>query len=484
MDTPTERTAVGPDDAAPGSHRAGVGTHRKPLRTLLLFEKEWDRGGLAPLVQAGEVELSVEGFNLFRFPGNARLLGFDAWRTVERLCDKYRGRVGAVVSNNEQFGAVLAAVVACRLGLPGADPAALCRAHHKVAARAVQSAAVPEATIASTVLPLALDDPRAAETDALARVLGAIGRPLPAFVKPVKATFSVLARRVASPEQLAQHLHFSPFERLVIRKLVAPYAALASRLIDMPCDPTAMMLEDVVDAHQVNVDGYVHDGRVRVLGVVDAWMHPQETAGARHFLRFAYPSVVQGAARDRVLGRTRRVVAALGLRHGFFNCEFFVTADGAVKFIEINPRLASQFVGIYRDVEGFDIYRMLIALAAGRDPAEVPRLPRRMGAAASFVWRAFDGNAGPQPAPGAQRWLRERYPQAWLALYHKRGAALAREYKWLGSHRYAIVNVGARDAAALESTFEEICARFGWPCVRPDTAVSPAVAGVAPRAAA
>lgn len=441
----------------------------RPLRLLLLFEKEWDGGGLAPLLAAGEIEVFAEGFDLFRFPANARLLSFDAWAFVDRICRRYRDRIDAVVSNNEQFGTLLAAVIAQRLGLPGNDPVAVCRAHHKLLARQVQSQAAPEATIDAVVLPLSLDDPAVRDPHRLARALSQAGIALPAFVKPVKATFSVLARTVTSADVLARHLEFGRFERHIIRKLVAPYAQLAQRLLELPCDPARILVERPVSGHQVNIDGYVHEGRVRVLGVIDEWMYPGEHAGARHFLRFGYPSVLPAAIQARLSRLVARVLGAMDFRHGFFNCECFVLPDGSLRFIEINPRLASQLVSLYRDVDGLDIYRMLIALAAGRDPADVPRLAPRGGAAASFVFRRFDGQSMPAPDSGARAWLAERYPQAKLAWYSKRGRGLAREYKWLGSHRYAVLNLGARDSAALEADHSAICERFGWPAVKPDT---------------
>ena len=38
--------------------------------------------------------------------------------------------------------------------------------------------------------------------------------------------------------------------------------------------------------------------------------------------------------------------------------------------------------------------------------------------------------------------MQQRYPDARLMLYLKRGASLAREMKWLGSYRYAVLNLG------------------------------------------
>ena len=444
---------------------------QRPLRLLLLFDRDWDGRAFAPLAHAGEVQLHAEGFDLFSFPSNARLLGFDAWRFVERVCAKYRGRVDAVVSNNEQFGALLAAVVAQRLGLPGNDPAAVVRAQHKLLCRQLLRDALPpalrEMAVPAQPLPFALDDPRVQSPAEIGAAVRALGLSFPLFVKPVKAAFSVLARTVHGADELARHLTFRRFERLVIGRLVRPYAQVAARYAALPCDPTAMLVESPCDGLQVNVDGYVWQGQTRIVGVVDECIYPpqvaQPGAGARHFARFVNPSRLAPAIRARVEAAARRAVAAVGYTHGFFNCELFVLPDGRLRFIEINPRLASQFVAMYRDLEGLDIVRMVAALAAGRDPAAVPRCAPVAGAAASFVFRRFDGHAAPPPAGGAAGWLAARHPGSELFTFHKHGRGLAREYKWLGSHRYAVINHSAADADALEAEFIQICSRFGWP---------------------
>ena len=94
-------------------------------RILVLFPKDWDRDELDQPRYQGRYEFFYEGFDLFKFPENARLMTFDAYRYASRLVEKYRGRIDGVISNNEQFGALIAAVVAKRLGLPGTDPAVI-----------------------------------------------------------------------------------------------------------------------------------------------------------------------------------------------------------------------------------------------------------------------------------------------------------------------------------------------------------------------
>ena len=41
-------------------------------------------------------------------------------------------------------------------------------------------------------------------------------------------------------------------------------------------------------------------------------------------------------------------------------------------------------------------------------------------------------------------------------LYLKRGRALAREMKWLGSYRYAVVNLGGANEDSLNRRYAEI----------------------------
>ncbi|GAB4466455.1 MAG: hypothetical protein OHK0044_06340 [Burkholderiaceae bacterium] len=436
----------------------------RPARVLVVFGKEWDRGAFAPQLAAGEIELAFEGFDLFRLPANARLLAFDAWRFVDRICAKYGGRADAVLSNNEQFGALLAAVIAQRLRLPGNDPRAVALAHHKLACREAQRRVAADAVPRFAPLGIALDDPRAHDARALQAAVAASDLGWPLFVKPIKATFSVLARRVDSAQELARHLRFGPFERRIIRRLVRPYAQITAQLAPGLVDPAGMLLETPMAGHQVNVDGYVFRGAVRIVGMADALTYPNEANGARHFLRFAYPSRIGADVRARIERLTRLLLAELGFAHGFFNVEFFVRADGRVQFIEVNPRLASQLADLYRWVDGHDIYRMLVALACGRDPATVERLAPVAGAAASFVWRKFDGTGTDRlPTRTDRDWLAQEHPGARLMLYPKRGAALAREYKWLGSHRYAVMNLSADDEAQLRARYEAICSRFGWP---------------------
>jgi hypothetical protein len=431
----------------------------RPPRLGALFTYDWDEIGFA----RQRVECDRAGFDLFSFPSNARLIGFDLERFAAAQAERgaRRGWAG-VVSNHEQFGALAAALVAERLGLPGNPPEAVLACQHKLHARRVLQQVAPEANVAFAPL-------EAAYGDDIPQDIA-----YPVYAKPVKAAFSVLAREVASRAELQAHTRFSWRERWVIRHLVEPFERVCRARLPAAGTAHRLLLEQPVPAStpQYNLDGWVVDGRVHLLGVVDAVMYP----GTQAFMRWQLPSRLPAAVQQRALDVARRFLEAVGFRHGLFNMEFFHDpASDRLSVIEFNPRLAAQFSDLYLRVFGIDAHAMAVALALGRDPAALPRTAPTAGAAASFVYRAFDARTvPPMPSPqAAAAWQRE-FADALLFTFPKHGQALERDFKWLGSHRYGIVHLGGHDERDLRERCRTASARLGWPLPYVDAAVEPA----------
>lgn len=418
-----------------------------PAPLGLLFSYDWDTLGFDRWSQ--QYRYDEAGFDLFSFPSNARLIGFDLDRFAERQArrGRQRGWVG-VVSHHEQFGALAAALVAERLGLPGTPVDAILACQHKLHARRVLAEVCPEASIPFADLDTAYG--------------GDIPEDLayPLYVKPVKAAFSVLARRVDHRDQLVSHTRFGRRELWVIRRLVEPFERIARARLPQAGTAHRLLLEQPVQAAQYNLDGWVYQGRAHALGVVDAIMYP----GTQAFMRWEVPSRLKPEVQQQALAVAQRFLQAVGFTQGMFNMEFFHdAATGRLSVIEFNPRLASQFSDLYRRVQGVDPHAMSLALALGRDPAELPREAPQGGAAASLVYRAFvPGDAPSMPDAATQAALRQRLPDSLLFMYPKHGHALARDFKWLGNHRYGIVHLHGRDEAHLRRRAEEASALLGW----------------------
>ena len=409
-------------------------------KLLVLFPKDWDKVHFGQAKILGAYELFYEGFDLFSFPDNTRLIGFNMLKFVDRLALKYR-RIGidGIISNNEQFGALLGALLAERLDLPGLNPRTLITAQHKFYAREKLKPTLPELMPDYCVFPYTVKSAQE------------IPLTFPFFVKPVKATYSVLARRVESFADLRRLLTFTPWERFVIKRLVKPFNDVMQAMTDFRIDAHHLIGESLLKGTQISVDGAVVNGRVHVLGIVDAIMYP----GTQAFLRWDYPSRLPAVWQEKAVRAAELVVEGMGYNHGFFNVELAVDADaGDIKLIEVNPRMASQFSDLYEKVDGLSLHRIALNLSCG----ELPDLEKREGkyrCAASFVFRKFDGTPLSRP-PTADKlaWLASFDPDAHLMLYLKRGRALAREMKWLGSHRYAVLNMGAESELALRDKYQ------------------------------
>ena len=424
-------------------------TAGRPPRVGLLFDFDWDRrahDALAPHRRADRA-----GFGLFSFPSQLGLFRFDLDRFAQRQAARARRRRWAgVLSHHEQFGALAAALTAQAAGLPGTSPQAIVACQHKLHTRRVLQAVCPEANLAFQVLPM--------------RYGGEVpaGLPYPSFVKPVKAAFSVLARRVGSATELHRHTRFGPHERWIIAQLVEPFDRVARRLLPEAGTAHAMLMEEPMQAPQYNLDGFVVDGELQVLGYTDALMYP----GTMAFMRFQSPSRLPAAVRARAEDVARRFLHAVGFCHGAFNMEFFHDpASDRLAVIEFNPRLASQFGDLYRRTLGRDAHAMALALATGHDDlSAVARAEPVDGVAASVVFRCFDAaDAPPPPSPARRRALRQAFPDAMVFAFPKAGRALARDFKWLGSHRYGIVHLGAPHAAAMEQRIADVSSLLGWP---------------------
>ncbi|MGE5114977.1 MAG: ATP-grasp domain-containing protein [Betaproteobacteria bacterium] len=441
---PAARLVAAPAFVPP---RGAVG--RRGSDVLVLFGADWDRCVLPRYARGGRLRFHEHGFDLFRFPSNARLMWFDLWRFIERLASRYRGRVDAVFSSNEQFGALAASLLARELGLPGLPPEVLLATQHKYEARCRLARFAPELCPAFRLLPYTVDRKQA---EALR---------YPLFVKPVKATFSVLARRCDSADELLHHVRFGRWESHLLGRLVAPHDQALGRFPQFGVGARHLIVEEVLRGRQVNVDGYVDAGAVHLLGMTDELMYP----GTIAFRRFAFPARLDDDLRERLRAASEKVVHGYGIDHGFFNLEFCVDdVSGAIGLVEINPRMAAQLAPFYDWVLGIDAYEISFALALGRR-VPAPRAAR-FGAAASFVWRSREPSSCPRlPSAEDRAWLAREYPQARLEVYAKRGAALHRDLKWLGSHRWAVLNLPGHEEADLHESYLRICRRLRWPAL-------------------
>jgi hypothetical protein len=413
-------------------------------RVLIVSPNSWERQQLAdaPFVR-GQYELLYHGENAEEAPGTFDALGFVA-ATVEAFRDQ---RLDGVASSSDYPGCLIAAAVARDLGLPGAGPGKLLLCSHKYYSRIAQREAVPEATPG-----FALVDPNDATVDGLA---------FPLFVKPVKSWFSVFARKVDSPADLRAFVG-RPQVRAFLDEFTRPFNQLLRQYTDLERDARYMLAEELASGDQVTVEGFVHRGRVEIMGVVDSVMHP----GTISFARFDYPSRLSPEVQVRMEEIARRAVAHVGLDESLFNIEMFHDpATGKITIIEINPRMVGQFADLHEKVDGTNTFELLLALATGDEPA------MRRGAgtyrqAASFPLRVFDDRLIARvPRPEELAAVDARFPGTRLTLYCHEGQRLSDagdDQNDMSSFCYGIVNMGGPDLPGLLRSFDEAYGQLGF----------------------
>ncbi|MFN2470209.1 MAG: acetyl-CoA carboxylase biotin carboxylase subunit family protein [Gaiellaceae bacterium] len=325
----------------------------------------------------------------------------DHFEALELLAELERIPADGVAATKDR-SALLAALLAERRGLPGPRPAVVAALQHKPTARAAQGTIVPEAT------------PRFATAGAGPPPF----RP-PWFVKPAVGRLSEGTRLVHDASELARYEESG----------YADGWGQLARLAGFKGTAQGILAEELLTGEQVTLEGYVHGGRVTVLGVTDSIMYP----GTNSFERFEYPTRLPAGRVEELEGVARRLLPAVGFDNGFFNAEFFVPERGSAQLVEVNARIASQFSALYEAMHGRSSYDALFALACGDDPRWDSSSPD--GVAVSYVLRTFEDafvEATPPEEPGVEilahegRRLSESYandPDSFrLAIVYESGA--------------------------------------------------------------
>ncbi len=271
-------------------------------------------------------------------------------------------------------------------------------------------------------------------------------------MKPVRGTFSILAKRVDSPVELARHVQLGFAARRVALNLLWPYERLLQSYRPGSLGAGCFIGERVLGGALVTVEGFATRGRVQILGITDSIMYD----GTMSFRRFDYPSRLPDGVQDRMRELVARIAPRLGLSDTVFNVEMFHDPEAdTIHIVEVNPRMAYQFADLYEKVDGINTYDVQLALATG----EAPAIHRGRGAhrvATSFVFRKFE-DALLSRHPGADdiARLRLRFPDARVRLYGEPGRRLSRIEKGVESYRYAIVNLGGASWDDLDARFED-----------------------------
>jgi hypothetical protein len=411
-------------------------------RVLVVFETAWDRRQLAACAARWSDAISVA----FAEPNDVECpADLDPLAFAASAARGAWGRIDGVMSSSDYPGVTIAGAIAAELGLAGARPGRLVTAAHKYYSRIAQRAAAPDAVPEFALVDLRARAPRPP-------------LPFPFWLKPVKGSFSLLARRIDGQKAFREFVD-SP----ALQEFAEDYVAIFNRLVaaytDHPIDGRALIAEGVLRGDLVTVEGFACGGSVEVIGIVDSTLHPNGS-----FARFDYPSALPAPVRERMADVARRVIGRLGLDQTLWNIEMmYDAAADRVSIIEVNPRVCGQFADLYQKVDGTNSYELALALCTGERPRFAPGRGR-YAAAASFPLRVFEPSrveAAPTDADAAAAEALFEETLVWREC--RAGDELADFGGEDGaSQRYAVINLGGPDRGDLALRCTAVQERLGF----------------------
>jgi len=220
----------------------------------------------------------------------------DPERAAEQAAEFARRHPVAGVVGVDDDGAVVAAVIAGRLGLRGNPPAAALAARDKH---------VQRRELARHGVPVPRFELHGLDEDANAL---AAGSRYPCVLKPLRLAASRGVIRADDPRGFA-----AAFERL-------------TRIVEQAGCSRSILVEDFVPGPEVALEGLVIDGRLEVLGLFDK---PDPLDGP-FFEETIYvtPSRLPAPAQRALIRCGEAAVAALGVREGPIHAELRYNAQG------------------------------------------------------------------------------------------------------------------------------------------------------------
>lgn len=416
-------------------------------KILVLFPNTWDKAEFSKEKYKEKYQFIYFGPKLFEFPlvlkisQSYKLPFFNSCKFIKQVIKKMKDeQIDAVISSDEYIGAIIAAAVSKELGLPGNDPAQMILVQHKFHSRIAQLEYCPSAAVNCQLIPAKLSKEFIPKLH------------YPFFVKPAKGTFSLYAKKIDNRKGLNAHMAFSWIEQTILKALNRPYNQLLRKYTTLTKDANYFVAEELIEGEQVTLDGYVHNNKVEICGVVDSVMYP----GTNVFERFQYPSKHSDEVCERMTNLAKNLMKDIGFNNGQFNVEFFYNEkEDKISIIEINSRLSYQFGELYENVDGVNTYQILLDLALG----ETPEFIEKKGdfkCSASFVIRAFEGTEL-QSVPQKEHILSfcERYPESSVKVFGKAGTKFSSELRSVGGYRCGIINLGAHSSQDLFSRYKD-----------------------------
>lgn len=359
-----------------------------------------------------------------------------------KVLNDFPGPIDAITGFWDFPVSCMSPILCAKYGLPNASLESVLKCEHKFWSRVEQKKVIPE-----HIPGFKSFDPF--DDEALSK----LNLKYPFWIKPIKSFGSVLGFRIKNERDWQ---HAIPMMRHGIGTFTDPLEHIMN-LAEVPDEIAhnhdTCIAEEIIAGRQCTVEGYVHQGKVRVIGVVDSVRY----ANLPSFSRFQYPSKLPKPAQKQMIDVTKKLMSHIGYDDRTFNVEFFYDMKrNHAWLLEVNTRMAQSHADLFYKVDGASHHENMVDVALGREP-EFPHREGDYAFAAKLFVRAFrDGIVTRVPNEDTIAAAKQRFPGLIVQPMVQEGMSLS-ELLYQDSYSYylAILYMGAKNEKDLLTKYQE-----------------------------
>ncbi len=409
-------------------------------KILVIFPKNRDKRELAFFDEKYDIhfhDFDIETFRSFIYKKRSGKAIKPSLIVNEIKAYVIDNQIEGIVSTDDYPGSLFASVIAHELNLPAPTPMSVIFCQHKYLSRIAQKKYAPQATPKAYFIINDQNNLQQALPD------------IPFFIKPIKACFSMGAKKIESYETFLSYFKSNTLPA----EFSAPLEWAIQNYSKLYISCNGYVAEEFLEGKkQATIEGYAHQGTIYTRGVVDSIMYP----GTISFSRFEYPSKLPSVVLERMVNTTKAFMQGINFDNGMFNIEFMYNEKtDQVHIIEVNSRMASQFADIYEKVDGTNSYEIALNLALKNTPTCLSKQGKH-NVAASFILRNFkDAKVIRTPSTNEIKKVFTLFPDARVTIIPKVGHFLSEYLQDGTSFRYCLLHLGGKSIQDLEKKYEE-----------------------------
>lgn len=313
-------------------------------------------------------------------PPSGRTNFNELYEGARKIIDDHGGAPDAIIGYLDFPATSLLSLLNRDFNMPGASPEAVARCEHKYWMRLEQERLFPGSTPAVSALnPFAPEEAKENAPE------------YPFWLKPVKGHSSLLGFMIEDEKDFDKALHEC---RQKIHLLGRAFNQFLAHVEDKDkigeIDGNYAVAESLISAErQFTLEGYVWNGETVVYGAIDSI---REGRYKSSFSRYQYPAELPREIVDEATSVISGFLSGVHYDNSPFNAEFFWDPEtGALRLLEINPRISKSHSPLFHMVDGASHHKIAIDLSLGRRP-DMPRGEGKDNVAAKFMLRSFEAD--------------------------------------------------------------------------------------------